>query len=139
MLSGRLGLVPSQFFITPVRPGLRDHPLKFLQGQRLRRTSQFSKRTLRFKPSLPSIYSISTRFRVGGFIFRMPIISDSSPLQLRYTFYVIHVNHIPDHIRSNKDEQNWEDKSAIALHAIKTGHTVAFENVQTVITIIENT
>ncbi len=36
-------------------------------------------------------------------------------------------------IWSNKDEQNLEEKSAIALHAIKTGHTVAFENVQPVV------
>ncbi len=32
------------------------------------------------------------------------------------------------------DEQTLEENSAIALHAIKTGHTVAFENAQPVIT-----
>ncbi len=37
-------------------------------------------------------------------------------------------------IRSNKDELNLEEKSAIALHAIKTGHTVAFYSAQPVIT-----
>ncbi len=41
-------------------------------------------------------------------------------------------------IRSNKDEQNLEEKSAIALHAIKTGHIVAFENAQPVITNVRN-
>ncbi len=39
-----------------------------------------------------------------------------------------------EQIRSFKDEQNQEEKSAIALHAIQTGHTVAFESAQTVIT-----
>ncbi len=41
-------------------------------------------------------------------------------------------------IRSNKDEQNPEEKSAIALHAITTGHTVAFESAQSVITNVRN-
>ncbi len=41
-------------------------------------------------------------------------------------------------IRSNKDEQNLEEQSAIALHAIKTGHTVAFESTQPVITNVRN-
>ncbi len=39
-----------------------------------------------------------------------------------------------EQIRSYKDEQNPEEKSAIVLHAIQTGHTVAFESAQTVIT-----
>ncbi len=41
-------------------------------------------------------------------------------------------------IRSNKDEQTLEEKSAIALHAIKAGHIVAFENAQQVITNVRN-
>ncbi len=41
MLSGRLDLDPNLFFIPPVRPGLRGHPFKVLQGpsRRLRRKS----------------------------------------------------------------------------------------------------
>ncbi len=35
--------------------------------------------------------------------------------------------------RSNKDEQNLEKKLVIALHAIKTGHNVAFESAQPLI------
>ncbi len=34
----------------------------------------------------------------------------------------------------NQDEKNLEEKSDIVLHAIKTGHAVAFENAQPVIT-----
>ncbi len=41
-------------------------------------------------------------------------------------------------IRSNKDEQNLEEKSAFALHAIKTGHTVAFGIAQPVLTNVRN-
>ncbi len=41
-------------------------------------------------------------------------------------------------IRSTKDEHTLEKKSAIVLHAIKFGHTVAFENAQPVITNVRN-
>ncbi len=41
-------------------------------------------------------------------------------------------------IRSNNDEQNLEEKLAFALHAIKTGHTVAFGIAQPVITDVRN-
>ncbi len=41
-------------------------------------------------------------------------------------------------IRSNKDEQNLEEKPAIVFHAIKTGHTVALESAQPVITNVRN-
>ncbi len=41
-------------------------------------------------------------------------------------------------IRSNKDEQNLEEKTPFALHAIKTGHTVAFGIAQPVITNVRN-
>ncbi len=41
-------------------------------------------------------------------------------------------------IRSNKEEQNLEEKSAVAFHAIKTGHTVTFESAQPVITNVRN-
>ncbi len=37
-----------------------------------------------------------------------------------------------------KANPNLEEKSAIALHAIKTGHTVAFESAQPVITNVRN-
>ncbi len=37
---------------------------------------------------------------------------------------------IEKHIRSTKDAKIFEEKSEIALHAIKTGHTVAFQNAQ---------
>ncbi len=41
-------------------------------------------------------------------------------------------------IRLNKYEQNPEEISAIAFHAIKNGHTVAFESTQSVITNVRN-
>ncbi len=41
-------------------------------------------------------------------------------------------------IGSNKDEQNLEEKSAIAFHAIKTGHTVTLDSAQPVITNVRN-
>ncbi len=40
--------------------------------------------------------------------------------------------------RSYKDEENLEEKLAIALHAIKTGHIVAFERAQPVKTNVRN-
>ncbi len=49
-----------------------------------------------------------------------------------------HKKYSEKQIRSNKDEHNLEEKSAIALRAIKTGHTVTFESAQPVINNVKN-
>ncbi len=56
MFSGGLDLDTSLFFIPPVRPGLRGHPFKVLQGpsRRLRRKSSFSTRAVKYWNRIPT-------------------------------------------------------------------------------------
>ncbi len=76
IFSKGLDLGPSLFFIPPVRPGLRSHPFKVLQGpsRRLRRTSSFSTRVVKYRNRLltpfvtaPSVNFQNTRLHVPRF------------------------------------------------------------------------
>ncbi len=41
-------------------------------------------------------------------------------------------------LQTSQDEKKLEEESATALHVIKTGHIVAYENARTVITNLRN-
>ncbi len=61
MFSGGIDLDHSLLFIPPVRPGLRGHPFKVLQGpyRRLRRKLSFSIRLVKYWNRLPTSTAIA--------------------------------------------------------------------------------